>query len=364
MRTPKLAALIFWVFFSFIPAAFALTAVEDSAEDLYWSDPMTVHDYKKRSDLHSISVSALATTELEFVRLGDGLIQLIARNKRSPISRSLDTLEYAYSKLPRIEPVRRFGQLWDALQLRQLSLSDARIAGSVLFGGSFGSITPMMQVRVHNLFVCIEDILYDIDGAVMYPFNWGISTLREKPTQVKSLGYAVDGLSFLRQHISSVLKYVNKKVVRASSEIVMSIEKTHDAMIRRKLKKQRGHLLIYSKMPVSVFEKNRSYFTTDKGRVSAGTLDEWYKKIFTNPELLPEDVRDADLLAVKITAEEDPSQEIIVAAEYRVWDETPRELKKYVITSDEFRELIKSYDAPSPAAPSAPEITCKIDHPL
>jgi len=364
MKIHKLAGMVFLIFIFSMSAAFPLTPVKDSSEDLYWSDPMTVHDYKKKTDLHSISVSAMAISELEFVRLGDGLIDLVSRNKKSPISRSLDTLEYAYSRLPRIEPVRRFGQFFDALQLRQLSLSDARLVGSILMGDSFGGITPVMQVRVYKLFVCVEDVIYDLDRAVMSPFNWGISSLREKPTNIKSIGYAADSLGFLRWHLSSALKYINKKVVRLGSETVMSIEKTHDALIRRKQKKQRGHLIIYSRMPLSVFQKNRSYFTGKKKTVSAGTLAEWYEKIFTNPELLPADVRDADLLPSKIMTGRDPSQEIIVAAEYRVWDKTPRNLKKYVITSDEFRELVRAYNPSPPSSQSQPEITCKIAQPL
>lgn len=35
-------------------------------------------------------------------------------------------------------------------------------------------------------------------------------------------------------------------------------------------------------------------------------------------------------------------QEVIVAAEYAVWEKVPRELKKYVITPDEVVELVRS----------------------
>ncbi|MFH1800044.1 MAG: hypothetical protein ABH891_04255 [Candidatus Omnitrophota bacterium] len=352
MRIPRTAGIAFLLCVVCAPMASPLTAVEGSAEDLYWSDPMTVHDYKKKSDLHSVALSIMALSELQFVRLGDGFVNMTTRSKKSPIARSLDSLEYAYSKLPRIEPIQRFGQFWDALQLRQASLSDARLLGSVLTGG-YGGITPIMQVRVYKLVVWVEDILYDLDSAVMAPLNWGISSVREEPTRIQSLGYAADGLGFLRWQISRGLKYVGQKIGRFSSDVVMSVEKVHDAMIRRKRKKKHGHVVIYSRMPLLVFQENRSYLTDKKNAVSSGTLDEWHRKIFTNPDLLPEDIQQADVHLPKILMETGPAQEILVAAEYSVWGKTPRELKKYVITSDEFAELIHSHNPPSPSHPAS-----------
>ena len=354
MKTSKCAGTILLLFLFFIPSAFALTPVEDSAEDIYWEKPMTVHDYKKKSDLHNIAVSTMALTELEFVRLGDGILNFSLRSKKNPIARSLDSLEYAYSKLPRIEPVRRFGQLWDALQLRQISLSDARIVSSILFTDGYGGITPIMQVRVYKLVVFVEDIIYDVDGAIMFPFNWGLSALRDKPTKIKSLGYVADGVGILRWNISVALKYINKKVVRLGSDIILGIEKIHDVTIRRKRKKANVDLLIYSKMPLEVFKENQSYFTEKKKPVFVGTLPDWYDKVFHDPTLLPEDIRDQN---VQI-AEPEPAliqnspQEIILATDYTSWEKTSIELKKYVITSDELRNLLQRYNPPHTPEPS------------
>lgn len=326
--------------------------VEGSAEDLYWSEPITVHDYKKKSDLHSIAISVMALSELQFVRLGDGLVSLTARSKKSPISRSLDSLEYAYSRLPRIEPVQRFGQLFDALQLRQIALSDARVLGSILTGG-YGGITPIMQVRVYKLVTWVEDIIYDLDHTVMAPVNWGVSSLREKPTRLQTLGYVADGLGILRWQVSGALKFVSQKVAHFTSDVVLSIEKVHDASIRRKQKKKHAHVLIYSRMPLSVFQDNQRYFKNKKGSVSVDTLPEWRKKVLLDPNLLPEDIQETDIQLPKILIAETPAQEVIVAAEYSVWDGTPRALKKYVITRDEFVELIRTYGDPSSSkAPS------------
>lgn len=346
MKIRKVLGLSFLYCLVLSSVSLALTPVKDSSEDLFWTDPMTVHDYKKDSDLHNVAVSAMAFTELEFVRLGDGLLDLAARNKKSPISKSLDSLEYSYSRLPRIEPVRRFGQFWDALQLRQLSLSDARLVGSVLVGDSMGGVTPLMQVRVYKLVVLVEDILYDVDRTVMSPLNWGASALSREPIRLKSIGFAADGLGFLRWEMATGLKWVSREVVRASSKIVTGLEKPHDAMIRRKRKKQNERILIYAKMPLSVFLENQSYFTGKKKKTSVGTLENWHERYAQDPQRLPDHI-EQETFHIEALPVHDPSREIILATEYRTWEKTPRELKKYVITSDEVGTLIQEYNPDS-----------------
>lgn len=349
MRMSKLPAILLLLCFCSAHTAWAVTPVEGSSEDLYWSEPMTVHDFKKKSDFHSVAISTLAITELQFVRLGDGLINMTARNKKSPISKSLDSLEYAYSRLPQIEPVRRFGQLFNALQLRQASLSDARIIGSLFFGG-VGGVTPIMQVRVYNVVVWVEDVVYDLDSAIMSPLNWSLSALREKPTHVKTLGYAADGIGYLRWELAAGVKYLNRKIARFSSDAMLGIEKIQDSSIRRKRKKIGKDVRVYAKMPLAVFQENQKYFTGKKANVSAGTLPEWSAKIFSDPALLPQDLQGVDLHFEKILTDQDPTREILLSADYLTWEKTPRELKKYVITTDEFAELIRNSPASAPPA--------------
>lgn len=340
MRIKKALSLAFFSFLAISLPALALTAVKNSSEDLFWTDPMTVHDYKKDTDLHNMAVSAMAFTELEFVRLGDSLLNLTAKEKKNPIAKSLDSLEYVYSKLPRIEPVRRFGQFWDALQLRQISLSDARLVGSVLIGDSMGGVTPIMQVRVYKLFVWVEDILYDLDRAVMKPVNWGASSLRHESTHLKSIGFAADGLGFLRWKFSLGLKMFSREVVRFSSNVITTLEKPHNAMIRRKRKKQNEKVLIYAKMPLSVFLENQSYFTGEKNRTSVGTLENWREHIAKNPQRLPDNI-EKESLHIEALPVSDPSREVILATQYKTWEKTPRELKKYVVTASEFETFVR-----------------------
>jgi hypothetical protein len=279
--------------------------------------------------------------ELEFIRLGDGLLNFTTQSNKSPISRSMDTVEYAYSKLPQIKPVRRFGQLWDALQLRQLSLSDARAASSILFADPYGGVTSMIQVRANKLIILVEDTLYDVDSVVMVPFNWGLSSLQDKPAKIKSFGFVADGLGALRREIFKALSYIDHKIVHFGSDTLFGIKKIQDTFIRHKLKKKHGHLRVYAKMPLSVFEKNRSCFRNKKKNILVGTVSEWQNRLLHHPGLLPDNVQQADLPFSETPPAENTPQEVIVAVEYRTWEKVPRELKKYVITPDEVVELVR-----------------------
>ncbi|MFA6600764.1 MAG: hypothetical protein WC352_04035 [Candidatus Omnitrophota bacterium] len=347
MRIEAIAGAFFLTAFFVVSEASALTPVKGSEEDLYWTAPMTVHDYKRDTDFHNLAVSAMAFTELEFVRLGDGLLEIGAKNKRNPISKSLDSLEFAYSQLPRSAPVRRFGQFWDALQLRELSLSDARLAGSVLIGDAYGGITPIMQVRAYKLLVLVEDVLDDMDRTVMFPFNWGASLLRGTPTRVKSIGYAGDGLGIVRWQTSTGLKWVSREIVRASSNVIHLLEEPHDAMIRSKRRKLNDQMMIYSKMPLDVFLENKRYFRSKNNAVIAGTPALWRNRIALSPLELPDNLRQEDFQAEDLSSL-DPSTEIILGAPHALWDKAPRKLKKYVIAPEELTEILRQQEVPSP----------------
>ena len=91
-----------------------------SSEDLQWTSPATVHDLKKKSDLHNSVTSILALTELEFLRLGDAAINLPLGTHSRPLENMADSVDHSYHRIPQVRPVHRVAQLVDALQIRQI----------------------------------------------------------------------------------------------------------------------------------------------------------------------------------------------------------------------------------------------------
>lgn len=326
------------------PPGFSLAPVENSAEDVYWSSPMTVHDYEKDTDLHNIALSAVSLTELEIFRIVDGIINFTVRSNQSPISRSLDSLEYAYSRLPQVRPVRRFGQLWNALQIRQLSLSDGRLALSATLIDSYG-VTSMIQVRANRTVIFVEDVIHDLDSLLMSPFNWGISSLRDRPVKLQTLGYAAEGLGLLRRGLFGALRVIDNELARFGSDVLFGIKKAQDGLIRRKRIKKHGHLHVYAKMPASVYQEHRSFFEKKGDAIAVDVIDAWRKKTLQYPDLLPDDV-EGPAFTDRIVLPADLSDETLIEADYSVWEKAPRELKKYVITADEFKSLVRQYPPP------------------
>ncbi len=315
--------------------------VPGSAEDLFWAKPITIHDFKNHKDLHNFGVSFLSLTEMEFVRLGDGLIDFSLRTHRRPIAHSLDSLEYAYSELPQIYPVRRTGQLFDALQLRQLSVSDFRILHALISFQKIGGITPIMQTRIYKCIVFVEDLIDDADRALMLPINAELSRERHEKVRFKMLGYAGEGLGYGRFKVFSGLRIVNKEVIKLGVKAINRVEAVENSRIRSKRMKQNKHALIYSRMPLEVYRKNFDILSGVNKLSIAGLAEDWY-------EVIQEDASLGDQVRAKENnLIHDPKilsgKPVFMVAEYETWEKVPMDLRRYVIDRNEFAGFLRAY---------------------
>jgi hypothetical protein len=338
MRNRRAFLFLILVTFVFPSSVFSLDPpTPGSAEDLFWAPPATVHDYKKPSDLHNVVTSVLALTELEFLRLLDALINLPLRTGTRPLSNLVDGLDHSYHRIPQIRPVYRIAQLFDALQIRQLSLSDARFFAVAVNGGGGTGVTPIMQTRIHKLLVLIEDIVNDVDELVMFPINKTASHIKEKKVRIKTVGYAADGLGVGRRVIFIGLRKFNRWVVTLGNKLIHGIEKPHNAIVRHKRSKKNSDTLIYARMPYWIYLAREDFFRAQTKRAFAGSLEDWQ---LGNREIPI--VQDGALLRrsnlPKPTLKPDDS--IFVAMEAKGWKKSPELLQKYVIDLDEFESFI------------------------
>lgn len=335
------------VFFFLLQGGFAVDLaalappLEGSAEDLFWSEPITVHDFKKKNDLHNIGVSVMSLAELEFVRLGDGLLYYSLRKRNRPIAKSLDSLEYAYHELPQITPVHRAAQLVDAFQIRQLSLSDLRLIHSFLSVQKIGGITPIMQTRIYKILVVLEDLIEDLDRVLMWPVNRRLSAVRKTPVRVKTLSYASDGLGYGRWKVYSGVRWMNKKMVLLGSDLIHGVEEVQDAWIRKRRIRKNRQALIYSRMPLDVYRDRAPSLTGGKKASIAGTLEDWHELVRDEKPLQDRVTELRSKLERRLA--ERVSGQVIVASEYETWAQVPAELRRYVIERDELAALIRRY---------------------
>jgi len=305
--------------------------VKGSAEQLFWQSPATMHDFKSSSDLHNRLAALLVITELEFVRLGDMGISFILRQPVRPLEQGIDAIEAGYLKIPPLRPVRRAGELIDAIQIPEFSLSDAR--GLFLFAGgsSSGAVGPIMQV--------VEDVIGDVDYLIMLPANYTVEKLRGSESDLRTVGYAGNSVGLLRNGLFWGIRAVNRVIIRTSSHIVRKTEGGGDAFVRRKKTSGSRHYPIYAQFPGSVFAAHTARFR-EKDFFLAGTKNDWQEKTrggITAAEILK------DENAGNIQLNENRSGEpILMAAEAGFWNELPAELQPYVITAEEFREFLEA----------------------
>lgn len=323
---------------------FAQTAVEGSAEDLFWTEPMTIHDFRNKWDQHNIGVAFVAFGEQELFRVLDGLIDVSVPGKPSLIRRSVDIIDTAYHKLPNVWPRERIAQLFDALQIRQFSIADARVAGVMMSGQGLGGVSPIMQVRIYRLFVFVEDVIYDVDDFLMWPVEKNISLVKSQDVEIKSVGYLADGIGVLRWSLFKGIQWLSKEIVQLSKNGVTGMEELRDAWIRHRRTKQNEDMRIYAQMPVSVFHTYSTHLR-GKGKESHIVLvaQEKEPNAITRAETLSDSVR------IGQEDPESPTAEVIISVPYRTWREVPDELKQYVVGFD---EVAKQVDEQTSCRPS------------
>ncbi len=343
MNARKLFSLFLLLVLIGTSELFALTPIPDSAEDLFWQPPATIHNLKNRCDLHNWAASVIALTELEFLRLGDHGVSFLLGTKKQPFEKTADHISNSYQKLPQVFIIRRFGQLMDGLQIRQFSLSDARFAATVA-GGGIAGLTPIMQTRISKLIIFGEDIIYDADFWVMLPLDVAVTEIKGKKIHIKSVAYAADTVEFLRQRIFSGLRVVNRIVVRTGSRLIKEVEKPLSKIVRVKRSRANKHFPIYVQMDYLVYEQNRKFFEKAK-HLKIASLEDW--KLALNGDKLPADLR------FRKTPKFGPLQEglaqstVVMIIEYTDWKKAPKRLRRYVIDRDEFWNLVSDNYAPS-----------------
>lgn len=293
--------LVFW-FLAAMPTGHSyLETAPGTAEDVFFAPPATVHNYEDPWDLHNVVTNVLAVTELEIIRGGDGLVAFIFRSDYRPLEHLADFVQFSFYRIPQVRPVKRIGQLADALQIRQLALSDVRLFASVTPGPRGGGISPMMLVRVFKLIAWVEDVVNDMDQLMLYPIQKTVSHFKERPVRMRLLGYPADGMRYVRLNLYSFLHRVSNALTRTGSAVISAGESLRNKVRRYRLMKKHGNYLVYVRMPSEVYHEHRSYLD--------GAIEKTYRAAGT----------DTLLFSVKM----------------HKWQKIPHELWRYVITKEE-----------------------------
>lgn len=298
-------------------------AVEGSSEALFWTSPQTVHDFQKSTDLHGMATSAMAITELEVVRLIDRVINFPIRKNLNLLERMFDLAHDSYQKIPQIKPVRRAGQLVDALLIEELSLADLRTIINAASSQGGGGVTPMMQARLYRILVWGERVMDDLDQALLLP-----------NIQMKFLGYGGDGIGVAREQIFMVLRIVNKKLVKLGSKVIDRMEDVQNAWVRHQKTKKNRHFLIHLRIPLSEYETNPTLLKNKHALLTKETNGVRMDRATSEPsrELLT-------LIQIDRPAFASDTEYMLVSVQTDRWNNASPDMRRYVIDEDEYRQF-------------------------
>ena len=304
-----------------------------------------VHNLKSPYDLHNLCGSMLGIMELEVLRIGDYLIDLPHQGPElRPLNRTADWIQRMFREIPQVKPVSRFGQLVDALQIRQLNLSDLRTAPSIA-AGNFFKPSPNMQVRIYKLLRLTQDLLNDSDGAVLFPVNKIASAVNHKPVRVKALGWLGDGLGQARKGMFKFCKIVNKAVVKGASYGIYGVEKGVSEVRGRDVNRKTREWIVYFKMPASFYENERQFFDQKAPEIYVGSLEEWRKQLVAGNGSVEKLLVHAKR-GWRPYSDIPSADEVLVATRLRYLKKAPDVVRDYIIDADEFDALVFEKSSP------------------
>jgi len=150
-------------------AAEAMEPVDAFFSDCPQGGSRTLHDESNAWDLHHLAYTPLGILEVEFVRLADWAIDTpLPGPPLRPVERLLHGIRASYHRLPPWYPIRRAGELMNALHLAELSLGDAAATYSVTTGGVSGPGSGMV-VRLNQLVDWTQRVMGDVNRALGWP---------------------------------------------------------------------------------------------------------------------------------------------------------------------------------------------------
>ena len=239
-----------------------------SSEDRFFADcprgqRVILHDEQSPVDMHSVLYTTLGLLELEVVRVADWLIDLLWPGPGpTPFRKSMRGVRGQFSKLPHWTPVRRLGELVDALQLPELSISDATATYSLAGGGERGPAGGILH-RADRLIDWTQHVTGDINraggwilGQTQGLIPWAM------PERL------VDGTQWL---VIRTFNTVSIMATRAIDQGINSVEMTTEGFLNIAYRRPHRELTVFLRLPTSVYRAHELWFLEHNTRVIIGT---------------------------------------------------------------------------------------------
>lgn len=274
MKNKRLAVTLFslMVLASRPAAGDELDAVDRFFGQCATTRHVRVHQERNPLDLHAVLYTSSNLMELEVLRLMDWMLDVpIPGARLRLIERSLNAMQAAYVRAARNRPMlQRVGELFDALQLRQLSLGDAAATYTGATGGvSLGSGT---MVRIDKLINWTQSLVGDINELLGWPVTaFGAIGRRQGLIRWRGPGQVVDGAQkvvTLAFHGASVM------VTRAVEYGVAGTERGVETVLNAGRPARHASTTVFVELPVEMARAHAGWILQRRRRIYLGTRQE------------------------------------------------------------------------------------------
>jgi hypothetical protein len=227
------------------PSSEAMDAVDAFFRDCPQRGYRALHDESSAWDLHHLAYTPMALLEVEFVRLADWTIDApLPGPPLQPVERALEGLREGYHRLPAWYPIRRTGELVDALHVAELSLGDAAATYSVATGGVSGPGSGMV-VRFNRVVDWGQRVVGDLNRALGWPFR-----LRRGLVSWSAPERAVDGLQWM---LAKGFSRASLFVARTLDRGLTGLEMVAEGIINVAYRRPHHEYTVFLRLPIEVY---------------------------------------------------------------------------------------------------------------
>ena len=312
--------------FSMVIGVLTPSAVADTpGEARFFKDcpqrhALHLHEERNPWDLHALLYTTLGLSEVEFLRMADGLVDLpLPGHALHPFRRAVVAIRAGYDQLPPWRLRQRVGEFVDALQLPELSLGDATATYSVATGGITGPGSGMM-VRLSKLIDWTQHVTGDLNqlsgrliGRPRGLITWML------PEQ------AVDGAQWL---LIKTFHHLSVLMARSVDHGLTGVEMTGDAFLNVGRRRPHQETTVFLRLPIEVYRAHELWILEHRTHLVVGPpalfLHSSHAALAHHPQTML-----SDWSLIDQPNHEEPV--LIVMTTVRVMSRAPESLTPYVV---------------------------------
>jgi hypothetical protein len=225
-------------------------------------DARSIHQEENPWDLHSILYSTAGLLEIEVLRIADWMVDLAVPGRPiRPFQKTVRVFRAGYHRLPDWTLRHRTGELFDALQIPELSLGDASAAYTVYTGG-VARPTSGTVVRVEQLIDWTQRVTGDA--------NWLAGRLIGMQGRLIAWSgprMAVDGMQWVLLKTFNTVTILLARMVDAGAT---GLEAAASTAVNLGHRRPHARTTVFLILPRPVFESHERWVRRMRHRLVAG----------------------------------------------------------------------------------------------